>query len=74
MSYQMLVFIFFVFQIPEDAGCPLCRNGLDQFGYRDVLLLRQFLTPKGYLMGRRITGVCHCLVYLEVTTICGYSF
>ena len=26
-------------------GCVLCKNGLDKFGYRDVLLLRQFLTP-----------------------------
>ena len=34
----------------------LCRNGLDRFGYRDVLLLRQFLTPSGLLIGRRHTG------------------
>ena len=24
--------------------CVLCKNDLDKFGYRDVLLLRQFLT------------------------------
>ena len=34
----------------------LCRNGLDKFGYRDVLLLRQFLTPDGLIIGRRQTG------------------
>ena len=38
------------------VGCPLCKNGLDRFGYRDVLLLRQFLTPDGYIIGRRKTG------------------
>ena len=45
-------------QIAEDRGCPLCHAGLQKFGYRDVLLLRQFLTPDGYLIGRRLTGVC----------------
>lgn len=34
----------------------LCKNGLDKFGYRDVLLLRQFLTPDGLIIGRRQTG------------------
>ncbi len=45
-------------QVPDDQGCPLCRAGLQKFGYRDVLLLRQFLTPDGYLIGRRYSGVC----------------
>ncbi|XP_064389009.1 small ribosomal subunit protein bS18-like [Halichondria panicea] len=45
-------------KIADDRGCPLCRAGLQKFGYRDVLLLRQFLTPDGYLIGRRLTGVC----------------
>ena len=40
----------------EGKGCVLCRNGLDKFGYRDVLLLRQFLTPDGLIVGRRHTG------------------
>ena len=44
-------------QPPIGVGCPLCRNGLDRFGYRDVLLLRQFLTPDGYIIGRRKTGI-----------------
>lgn len=42
----------------EGKGCVLCRNGLDKFGYRDVLLLRQFLTPEGLIIGRRQTGMC----------------
>jgi ribosomal protein S18 len=37
-------------------GCVLCKNGLDSFGYKDVLVLRQFLTPSGHLMNRRQTG------------------
>ncbi|XP_062515544.1 small ribosomal subunit protein bS18-like isoform X2 [Corticium candelabrum] len=39
-------------------GCPLCRNGLEKFGYKDALLLRQFLTPDGLIRGRRQTGIC----------------
>ena len=45
-----------VSQMGEGKGCVLCRNGLDKFGYRDVLLLRQFLTPHGLIIGRRHTG------------------
>ena len=40
-------------------GCVLCKNGLDKFGYRDVLLLRQFLTPNGLIIGHRQTGRCY---------------
>ena len=32
--------------------------GLQYFGYRDVLLLRQFLSPEGYIIGRRYTKIC----------------
>ena len=32
--------------------------GLQFFGYRDVLLLRQFLTPEGLILGRRHTRIC----------------
>ena len=32
--------------------------GLQYFGYRDVLLLRQFLTPEGLIIGRRQTRIC----------------
>lgn len=47
----------------------LCKNGLDKFGYRDVLLLRQFLTPDGLIIGRRQTGQEEYTV-----TICVDSF
>ena len=40
------------------VGCPLCQAGLDRFGYKDVLLLRQFISPQGYLFPRRYTGIC----------------
>ena len=38
------------------VGCPLCQAGLDRFGYKDVLLLSQFISPQGYLFPRRYTG------------------
>ena len=64
--------IILLMQVPPTGGCPLCLNGLDRFNYRSVLLLRQFLTPDGYLIGRRKTGIriyslfrfrsCKCLL------------
>ncbi|XP_065911526.1 small ribosomal subunit protein bS18-like [Dysidea avara] len=42
----------------KGTGCPLCRNGLETFGYKDVLLIRQFLTPEGLTIGRKKTGLC----------------
>ena len=54
-------------------GCPLCKAGLDKFGYRDVLLLKQFLTPEGYIIGRRQTGLYMNLV-CSVCCACACMF
>ena len=54
-----------VTQMGEGRGCVLCRNGLDKFGYRDVLLLRQFVTPAGLIIGRRQTGQCDIICCVE---------
>ena len=51
--------------MPPGMGCSLCKNGLDKFGYRDVLLLKQFLTPEGYIIGRRQTGL-----YVNLVCVC----
>ena len=55
-------------QFGEGKGCVLCKNGLDKFGYRDVLLLRQFLTPDGLIIGRRQTGQGEYAVTICVLT------
>ena len=50
--------------------CVLCKNGLDKFGYRDVLLLRQFLTPNGLIIGHRQTSrYCCMFVWIPMVII-----
>ncbi|KAL9954940.1 hypothetical protein ACROYT_G042531 [Oculina patagonica] len=41
----------------DDVGCPICRRNIT-FNYKDVLFLSQFMSPKGYILNRRVTGVC----------------
>ena len=50
--------VLYCLQVAAPQGCPICQNGLERFGYRDVLLLRQFLSPDGYIINRRETGIC----------------
>jgi len=40
-----------------DVGCPICSRDIT-FTYKDVLFLSQFMSPKGYILNRRETGVC----------------
>ncbi|KAJ7365304.1 hypothetical protein OS493_005408 [Desmophyllum pertusum] len=41
----------------ENVGCPICRRNIT-FNYKDVLFLSQFMSTKGYMLNRRVTGVC----------------
>eukprot|EP00071_Canis_lupus_P048232 XP_022281789.1 39S ribosomal protein S18a, mitochondrial isoform X3 [Canis lupus familiaris] len=45
---------------PNPSGqCPICRWNLKhKYSYEDVLLLRQFIRPRGGMLPRRITGLC----------------
>uniref|UniRef100_A0A1X7U9B2 28S ribosomal protein S18a, mitochondrial n=1 Tax=Amphimedon queenslandica TaxID=400682 RepID=A0A1X7U9B2_AMPQE len=36
----------------------LLRLKRNKFGHKDVLVLRQFMTPEGYLINKRVSGVC----------------
>ncbi|XP_068682640.1 small ribosomal subunit protein bS18-like isoform X1 [Montipora foliosa] len=40
-----------------DIGCPICSRDIT-FTYKDVLFLSQFMSPRGYIINRRVTGVC----------------
>ncbi|CAH3111867.1 unnamed protein product [Porites lobata] len=40
-----------------DVGCPICSRDIT-FTYKDVLFLSQFMSPRGYILNRRETGVC----------------
>jgi len=38
--------------------CPYCRDKIDQVDYRDVPGLRRFISERGKIRSRRITGAC----------------
>ena len=38
--------------------CRLCEDGSFDFGFKDTELLARYLTEKGKILPRRITGIC----------------
>ncbi|HKG17722.1 MAG TPA: 30S ribosomal protein S18 [Solirubrobacteraceae bacterium] len=38
--------------------CPYCRDKVEQVDYKDVGSLRRFVSDKGKIRSRRITGAC----------------
>ena len=38
--------------------CPYCRDKLEQVDYKDVGALRRFVSDRGKIRSRRITGAC----------------
>jgi small subunit ribosomal protein S18 len=50
---------------PKDDGrrakkkvCIFCRDGIDYVDYKDVNLLRKFMSDRGKIRARRVTGNC----------------
>ena len=50
---------------PKDLGrrikkkpCALCRDGAEWVDYKDVMLLRKFMSDRGKIRSRRVTGNC----------------
>lgn len=50
---------------PKDLGrrikkkpCALCRDGIEWVDYKDVPLLRRFVSDRGKIRSRRVTGNC----------------
>jgi small subunit ribosomal protein S18 len=39
-------------------SCTLCQNKVDSVDYKDVETLRRFVSERGKLRGRRVTGAC----------------
>jgi small subunit ribosomal protein S18 len=39
-------------------ACPYCRDKVDQVDYKDVSALRRFVSDRGKIRSRRITGAC----------------
>src|SRR3954467_1773971 len=38
--------------------CPYCRDKIDRVDYKDIGTLRRFLSERGKIRSRRITGAC----------------
>jgi small subunit ribosomal protein S18 len=38
--------------------CPYCKDKVEHVDWRDVATLRRFVSDRGKLRGRRITGAC----------------
>ena len=48
---------------PPGAGgrrksCPFCRDKVDFVDYKDTSLLRRFISDRGKIRARRVTGTC----------------
>jgi len=38
--------------------CPYCRDKVDQVDYKDLATLRKFVSDRGKIKSRRISGAC----------------
>ncbi len=38
--------------------CPFCRDKVDFVDYKDITTLRKFISDRGKIRSRRITGAC----------------
>ena len=43
---------------PRTKICYFCKNHVDHVDYKDVELLRKYISPSGKITARRITGTC----------------
>ncbi len=45
-------------RIPRKKVCAFCQNKVDNIDYKDVATLKKYVTEKGKILPRRMTGVC----------------
>jgi ribosomal protein S18 len=45
-------------RIPKRKVCQFCVDKIDEINYKDVAKLRKYITEKGKILPRRMTGVC----------------
>ena len=45
-------------RVPKKKVCTFCVDHVDDIDYKDVAKLRRFITEKGKILPRRMTGVC----------------
>ena len=45
-------------RIPKKKVCAFCQGKVDAIDYKDVATLKKYVTEKGKILPRRMTGVC----------------
>ncbi len=48
----------FVKRIPRKKVCAFCQNKVESIDYKDVNLLKKYITEGGKILPRRMTGTC----------------
>ncbi len=48
----------FIKRIPRKKVCAFCQNKTDVIDYKDVNLLKKYITEGGKILPRRMTGTC----------------
>ncbi len=43
---------------PRERYCFFCKNKIEEIDYKDVNLLKRFVSDKGKIKARRTTGTC----------------
>ena len=45
---------------PKRKVCSFCADKIEHIDYKDVAKLRRFITERGKILPRRISGICAC--------------
>lgn len=45
-------------RMPRKKVCIFCVDKVDEIDYKDIAKLRKFITEKGKILPRRMSGVC----------------
>ena len=43
---------------PRRKQCPFCKDEAAYIDYKDAQMLRRYITDRGQIKSRRVTGVC----------------
>jgi small subunit ribosomal protein S18 len=45
-------------RVPRRKVCAFCQNKAETIDYKDIATLKKYVTEKGKILPRRMTGVC----------------
>jgi small subunit ribosomal protein S18 len=45
-------------RVPKKKYCPFCKDATEYIDYKDTQNLRKYVTDRGKIKPRRVTGVC----------------